>query len=553
LQQQQQQQQQQQLGQAGIPTILPLENAAATNKGFTYTEFIGNGSRAQLTIYPYSLGDNNFKISFLDQNKNPIDMKSVELRLTQTEQGIGPIQVDTKQVSKGIFSVSSAFGIPGEWEALVEGFQKKEGVPNLVATYNLFVKPSLNQLNYSVKQIKMPYNNSQPLYPIYDKNKNVIWVGDTSINSGRIIEYNINNGTYSAHKINGSNIITQLALDSSNTLWYIDPITKVLGHYNPNTDTHQSYKLPKNVVPSGIAFDSINNKTKNTTENVIWITSSSTNEILRFDISSNKFLSPLHLPTPNASPLGITVDPLSGQIWVAESSIGKIANIDPTTDKIIEYSPGVDKNNTLIDPTSINTDPFNGNIYISEHEGHTVSIFNPVLKTFNRFPTIDSNGLPFGMTLDKDRNLWVAEHVINKIAVLDPRTGEHKEVDIPTSNPSFIQWLTSDSKGNVWFAEQRGNSIGLITSAFNPLQTGTTLGTDNNSNNQTQISGGANSSNSSNSGNAVTNDILARYGLNYIDIVGPMVAVGVVLSAILYTRSIIELRRSISRVKSRRL
>jgi streptogramin lyase len=307
------------------------------------------------------------------------------------------------------------------------------------------------------------------------------------------------------------------------------------------------------VVPSGIAFDSINNKTKNTTENVIWITSSSTNEILRFDISSNKFLSPLHLPTPNASPLGITVDPLSGQIWVAESSIGKIANIDPTTDKIIEYSPGVDKNNTLIDPTSINTDPFNGNIYISEHEGHTVSIFNPVLKTFNRFPTIDSNGLPFGMTLDKDRNLWVAEHVINKIAVLDPRTGEHKEVDIPTSNPSFIQWLTSDSKGNVWFAEQRGNSIGLITSAFNPLQTGTTLGTDNNSNNQTQISGGANSSNSSNSGNAVTNDILARYGLNYIDIVGPMVAVGVVLSAILYTRSIIELRRSISRVKSRRL
>jgi hypothetical protein len=157
------------------------------------------------------------------------------------------------------------------------------------------------------------------------------------------------------------------------------------------------------------------------------------------------------------------------------------------------------------------------------------------------------------MAIDNDRNLWVAEHVINKIAVLDPRTGEHKEVDIPTSNPSFIQWLTSDSKGNVWFAEQRGNSIGLITSAFNPLQTGTTLGTDNNSNNQTQISGGANSSNSSNSGNAVTNDILARYGLNYIDIVGPMVAVGVVLSAILYTRSIIELRRSISRVKSRRL
>jgi copper transport protein len=537
------QQQQQQVGQASVP-ILPLENAAI-NKGFTYTKFIENGSRAQLTINPYSLGDNNFKISFLDQNRNTIDMKSVELKLTQTEQGIGPIQVDTKQVSKGIFSASAAFGIPGEWEVLVEGFQNKEDALNLVATYNLFVKPSLNQINYSVTQIKIPYNNSQPLYPIYDKNKNVIWVGDTSINSGRIIEYNLSNGTYSAHKINGTNIITQIILDSNNTLWYTDPITKVLGHYNPDTDTNQLYKLPKNVVPSGIAFDSINKKNKNSTENIIWITSSSTNEILRFDILSNKFLTPLQLPTPSASPLGITVDPLSGQIWIAESSIGKIANIDPMTNKIIEYSPGVGKNNTLIDPTSIITDPFNGDIYISEHEGHSVSIFNPVLKTFNRFPTIDSNGLPFGMALDNDRNLWVAEHVINKIAVLDTRTGEHKEVDIPVSNPSFIQWLTSDSKGNIWFAEQRGNSIGFITSGANLLQTSATLGT-NNSNNQTQISGAA--SGSSNNSTGITNDVIPQYGLNYVDIVGPMVAVGIVLSAIFYTRSVNELKRSIKQV-----
>jgi copper transport protein len=538
------QQQQQQLGQASIPTILPLENAAI-NKGFTYTKFIENGSRVQLTINPYSLGDNNFKISFLDQNKNPIDMKSVELKLTQTEQGIGPIQVYTKQVSKGIFSASAAFGIPGEWEVLVEGFQNKEDALNLVSTYNLFVKPSLNRINYSVTQIKIPYNNSLPLYPIYDKNKNVIWVGDTSINSGRIIEYNLNNGTYSAHKINGTNIITQITLDSNNTLWYMDPITKVLGHYNPDTNTHQSYELPKNVVPSGIAFDSINNKTKNSTDNIIWITSSSTNEILRFDTSSNKFLTPLQLPTSNASPLGITVDPLSGQIWIAESSVDKIANIDPTTNKIIEYSPGVGKNNTLIDPTSIITDPFNGNIYISEHDGHTVSIFNPVLKTFNRFPTIDSNGLPFGMALDNDRNLWVAEHVIDKIAVLDTRTGEHKEVDIPISNPSFIQWLTSDSKGNIWFAEQRGNSIGFITSAVNLLQTSATLGT-NNSDNRTQISGTDNGS--SNRGNGITNDVIPQYGLNYVDIAAPMVAVGIVLSAIFYTKSVNDLKRSIRQV-----
>jgi copper transport protein len=149
------------------------------------------------------------------------------------------------------------------------------------------------------------------------------------------------------------------------------------------------------------------------------------------------------------------------------------------------------------------------------------------------------------MALDNDRNLWVAEHVIDKIAVLDTRTGEHKEVDIPISNPSFIQWLTSDSKGNIWFAEQRGNSIGFITSAVNLLQTSATLGT-NNSDNRTQISGTDNGS--SNRGNGITNDVIPQYGLNYVDIAAPMVAVGIVLSAIFYTKSVNDLKRSIRQV-----
>jgi hypothetical protein len=71
------------------------------------------------------------------------------------------------------------------------------------------------------------------------------------------------------------------------------------------------------------------------------------------------------------------------------------------------------------------------------------------------------------------------------------------------------------------------------------------LGT-NNSNNQTQISGAA--SGSSNNSTGITNDVIPQYGLNYVDIVGPMVAVGIVLSAIFYTRSVNELKRSIKQV-----
>ena len=64
--------------------------------------------------------------------------------------------------------------------------------------------------------------------------------------------------------------------------------------------------------------------------------------------------------------------------------------------------------------------------------------------------------------MDSYGYLWVAEHTTNKIAVIDPETGLSREIEIPKSNP----FLTSDSKGNIWFVEQHGNS-GFYTHRIN--------------------------------------------------------------------------------------
>jgi copper transport protein len=175
-----------------------------------------------------------------------------------------------------------------------------------------------------------------------------------------------------------------------------------------------------------------------------------------------------------------------------------------------------------------------GNIYISQHEGQTVSIFNPLLKTFKDFPSLDPNGLPFGMAMDSSyRNLWVAEHTINKIAVIDPRTGTSKEVTIPHPAP-IVQWITADLKGNIWLAEQRGNALAVITSslklaavyyysAANPATTKEVSQVNKNNN----LVG------------------LTPLGLSYAAVVGPSVAGGMIVSAMFYTKSIIDLKQSI--------
>jgi copper transport protein len=493
----------------------------------TFTKFVENGTRIKLSIDPFTPGNNNFKISFLDQNRNLLDIKSVKLKLTQLEQGIGPIEVDTKQISKGIFSANAAFGLSGEWNVLVEAFQNKPNSLNVVATYNLFVKPTLDQIKFNVREFRITGNNnndSQPLYPLYDSSRNVIWIGDTVIDSGRIFEFNLNSNKFTEHNINDTSIVTVMALDHNNQIWYADPLMRHLGHYDPNTYTNQIYKIPSSdFSPSSIAIDRSDN---------VWLTSANTSSILRFNTQAKNFTT-FQFPTTNTTAaLGIMIDS-SDQIWIAEG-VGKLANIDPANNfKVTEYSPK-GKNNTLVNPIALLADPITGDIYISEHDGYAVSVFNPVIKTFKEYLPLNSNGKPFGMALDSNTNLWIAEQAINKIAVIDPRTGEHKEVTIPSTSP-FIQWLTSDSRGNIWFAEQRGDSLGVVTINANPLHSGSPTG---------DATANSLSNNNQSSSNGNNGFIPHQYGFNYTEIVGPAVAAGIIASALFYTKSITDLRNS---------
>lgn len=515
LQQVQQQQQQQ-----NIPGLNLANGVTTPQQGFTTTNFIENNQKVALSINPYTPGNNNFQISYTDSNGNPIEIKAVQLRYSQTEKGIGPITVDANRVSKGTFSVNAAFGLSGPWDLQIEATPAKANTIDIVTEYNLFVKPKLSNFSFNIKDYKMPVNNAQPLFAMYDKSRNEIWAGDSSIGSGRIFELNLNSHKYTDHKIPGANIITLMTLDpKSNDIWFIDPLSKDLGHFNPMTSTTQLFKIPVQGVPSGIAIDPSSNN--------IWLSIATANEVLRFDIQGKSFANPIELPSQNATPLGIVIDQ-SGQIWIAESGTGKLGNIDPTKNyRVTEYTPAGGANNTLKSPTALLADPYTGDIYISEHDGHTVSVFNPILKTFNKFPSLNRAGLPFGMTLDNNRNLWVAEHIINKIAVIDPRTGENRDVNIPQQSP-FVQWITSDSQGNIWLAEQRAGSLAEITISAKPSLSnlvGSTAGSGTTTNNNNKVS-------------------IPTLGFSYAEVVGPSVAAGIIVSALFYTKVIIDLKRS---------
>lgn len=113
-------------------------------------------------------------------------------------------------------------------------------------------------------------------------------------------------------------------------------------------------------------------------------------------------------------------------------------------------------------------DPKTSNIYISEHDSNSIVLFNPIIESFKRYSLPDDyDGLAFRMVFDMYDNLWTAQHTSDVLAILDPDSGKTSNVDIPKQG-SFVQYLITDSQGDIWFAEQRGNALGTATIKFIP-------------------------------------------------------------------------------------
>lgn len=487
--------------------------AEQPNTDYSRTLYATDG-KAHLSISPFAVGQNSFRLSFFNlDGSNATGISSATMKLTQVERGIGPITVEMTRQAGNVFTANAAFSLQGTWHIEVEGVNTEGN--NILATINANVKPLVSNLEFQVANYTTP-ENSLPYYPIFDAARQSIWVGDTVPGSGRIWQFDINTNNYTMHSIPNATLITNTVLAADGRIWYVDPIgggnnSGALGVYNPQDSSSRRFVIPRAGVPSGLAMDQSGS---------LWMPIVQANVVVKFDPASETFAS-YDIPTPASRPAGIATD-RQGNIWFAEAA-GYIAKIDPATGNITEYAPN-SRLYTLEEPAAVFPDPNSYNIYIADHSGHTILVFNSLLESFREFPSVNQNGLPFGMAMDDYGNLWFAEHTIDRLGVIDPRTGLGAEAKIPISG-STIQWITADDKGRIWFAAQRGSALGSITITAKPSTSPTAPGEEG----QGEVPSGG----------------IPQLGFTFSDLAGPAIAAGIAISALAYSKSAIDLKRNV--------
>ena len=467
--------------------------------GFKTIEFTDN-AKFEIQITPFSSGVNTILVQVSDFDNNPIyDANAIKVKMANPSKNISPIEIPmeiTKEENDipTEFQGEITFGFSGEWQLEVES-QRTENA-NESKIVNVLVKPRLENIQTQVVEYEFP-ETAKPLYPLYD-GKNSIWISDPS--APRLWEFSLETKEFSSYSFNGLATMF-LTMDNTGKIWFTDSPRNQIGYIDLETKEITTKTIP-NLDP--VMADNKPIFIQADFDDNIWITIVNKNKILKY-LPDDDVFKIVELPERDSLPFALSIDS-DGNIWYTATGIGKIGYIDPDKGTITQYSKEI----PLEGPEFLLFDK-NQDVWIAEHTGTSITKFNPVLETFERISVPNEEALPFGMTFDRYGNIWFAQHVVDGIGVYDPDNNDLKEVPIPTEG-TFIQFMTSDKNGKIWFVEQEGNKIGTVNAIEIPVDVSQVKTIDSSE-------------------------------MKYTEIASPLIALGIIVTALFYVKGIYDKRR----------
>lgn len=456
------------------------------------TSLFSASSQFDVSIYPFTSGENTISVSALDLSGAPLeDIESIRVKIANPHRNIIPIDVPVSLSDSGRYEGEIIFGFSGIWD--VDILAQRTQHPNEIVSMSAFVKPRLSQINFEITEYGIPAEGAAPLYPAYDGN-DTIWISDTS--SPRLWKFSISEKEFKSYEFEGSTTVF-LKVDGER-VWFTDTPESRIGYFDSQTEQFTLIDLPTKSIPISLETDLGGN---------MWVALADQHSLLKYSPQSGQF-EEYKTPTSPSGPVALARDN-SGNIWFAQSQGGRIGMIEPQSGKIQEFAP----DEHLEEPSALFIDR-EQHVWISEHTGTSIIRFNPFLQTFEGFRVADPESLPFGLAADKFENIWIAQHTVDKLGVIDPHNRDFVEVDIPTKS-SFTQFVASDGDGNIWFVEQRGNKIGKVTVSET---------------------------------HQIIADDRSEFRIGYFELASPLISAGIIATSLFFVKSIHDKRRLDSQI-----
>ncbi len=317
----------------------------------------------------------------------------------------------------------------------------------LILFFLAFTAPAAASEGLEVTEWQVPYADTRPRDPYVDSAGRVWFCGQ----AGAYIAYlDPKTGQFDAFGLADGAGPHNLIIDDRDRIWFAANTLPYIGRLDPSNSTLRQYDMPGGQArdPHTLVFDKNGN---------IWFTAQWANQIGRLDTKTGK-IDLVTLPESGLRPYGIKIDP-RGRPWVALFGSNRLASIDPDSLRLWQIELPDPKSR----PRRLEID-FSGNVWYGDYARGKLGRVDARSGEIREWPMPGGeNALPYGMALDADGNIWLAEGTTpNRLVAFDPRREAFIHVkSIPNARGS-IRHMHFDARGNaIWFGED-SNYIGRL-------------------------------------------------------------------------------------------
>ncbi|MEO0398751.1 MAG: lyase [Pseudomonadota bacterium] len=298
-----------------------------------------------------------------------------------------------------------------------------------------------------IKEWAVPYEASRPRDPFAVDGDTVWFVGQKA---GYLAKLSVADGAFTKVALKDGSGPHNLIVGSDGIVWYAGNLTRLIGRYDPKTETIEEIPMPDAAArdPHTLVFD--------TKEENIWFTVQGGNFIGRLNIESRN-VDLIPSPTPRSRPYGIKVGP-DGDIWVVLFGTNKIAHIDPSTLTLKEVPlPREEARPRRVEVTN------DGRVWYGDYAGGVLGVYDPTDETFEEWPMPQGDDArPYGMASDGGGRIWMVATGFqpNMFVGFNPKTEAFfSETPVPSGGGVIRHMHYNAPTGAVWFGAD-ANTIG---------------------------------------------------------------------------------------------
>ncbi len=294
-----------------------------------------------------------------------------------------------------------------------------------------------------VKQFEVPWGRQdRPRDPSVHPDGSVFFVGQEGNYVARL---DPRTGEFKRFTIAEGAYPHTCAVDARGIVWYAGNRNGTIGRLDPRTGEVTSFPTPEGISdPHTMVFDKQGN---------IWFTAQTSGAVGHFDVTAKTFK--IVMTDERSRPYGIELDS-KGNPWFNLFGTNKIGTIDPKTMALKTFEVGTER--TRDRRIAIASDD---RVYYTDYTRGFLGRLDPKTGKFEEFALPGGgNSLPYGMTIDDQDRVWVAEanpQRPNRLVGFDHKTNKIISVTEVPGEINTIRHMVFDKKSRmIWFGADAG-------------------------------------------------------------------------------------------------